>query len=224
MRIIGFGHSKRAGKDTIAEMVAGHLRTGTNWSVQMTGFADKLKEVCHNLYGWDGLMGKDFYNTPEGAPLREVPLPTIGKSPRQIWIDMGTPAVRERVYDMTWVEFTLRPANPPDVLIIPDVRFPNEAQRIHELGGILVQVERPGFPAGNDVADQALVGYEGWTAKVTNDRDLQYLDYWAEIIACHVGGAFKDQTLQELLDNARTRLDESVAHWQQVMSNLQNGG
>ena len=70
-----------------------------NFTIGKRSFAYKLKQVCHELYGWAGLREPEFYETPDGEQYREVILPEIGKSPRQIWIDMGTKAVRRHVYE-----------------------------------------------------------------------------------------------------------------------------
>lgn len=198
--IIGLGHAKRVGKDTLAQMVSTNIRAARpDWKVRIVGFADKLKDICEQLYGWDGLRDKDFYNTEEGAALREVKLPEIGLTPREIWIRMGTPAVREQVYQQTWIECALRPVDPPDVLIVPDVRFPNEAYRIKALEGLLLKVERPGYEPANDVADRALAAYLGWHAIVHNDGDLDLLDHKAATIAAHVCGGYPISTLPIML-------------------------
>jgi hypothetical protein len=49
-----------------------------------------------------------------------------------------------------------------DVLIVPDVRFPNEADAIKAAGGIAAKIVRPGYGPRKTVADRALLGYTGW--------------------------------------------------------------
>ena len=159
--IIGLGHTKRVGKDTFARFLAESFYRQTGGSMCRSSFAYKLKEVCADLYGWAGLRSPEFYETPEGEVLREVVLPVLGKSPRQIWIDFGTKAVRQQVYDRTWVDYVMK--NMQHVAnVTTDVRFPNEAEAIHDAGGYLVRITRPGFEPGNDAADQALIDYFGW--------------------------------------------------------------
>ena len=125
---IGLGHYKRTGKDTFANFLVEACRErDPNSAIGKRSFAYKLKQVCHDLYGWAGLREPEFYETREGEQYREVVLPEIGKSPRQIWIDMGTKAVRQHVYEPTWLDYLLKGQHNLDVLVIPDVRFPNEA-------------------------------------------------------------------------------------------------
>src|SRR6187549_508755 len=91
MKMIAFGHQKDVGKDTAARFVMTHLRMNSRVKkVEKHGFADKLKDVCYQLYAWAGLMPGPWYEeSPEKRKLKEVVLPAIGKSPRQIWISFG---------------------------------------------------------------------------------------------------------------------------------------
>jgi hypothetical protein len=89
-------------------------------------------------------------------------LPTIGKTPVEIWVAMGTPAVRQNVYQRTWIDFLLKSDHQCDILVVPDVRFPNEVDAIRETGGTVQKIVRPGYGPRNTVADKALLGYTGW--------------------------------------------------------------
>lgn len=161
MHIIGLGHYSRTGKDTFANYLLDHLaRLGVN--ARKMPFAWKLKQICHDLYAWDGLREPEFYETPEGEKFRDIPLPTIGKTPVQLWVDMGTPAVRQNVYEDTWIDFVLRGDHGVDVLVVPDCRFVNECAAIKGAGGTIIKVVRPGFGPRPTVADRALVGWDGW--------------------------------------------------------------
>ena len=163
MKIVGLGHYSRTGKDTFANYLVDYLHEyNPTLRVKKIPFAWKLKQICHDLYGWDGLREPEFYDIKENEYLRDVPLPTIGKTPVQIWVAFGTPAVREQVYDKTWIDYLLQTDQGLDVLIVPDVRFPNEVSAIEQLGGSLHKIVRPGYGPRKTVADRALVGYTGW--------------------------------------------------------------
>lgn len=161
MKIVGLGHYSRTGKDTFANALVDWLPKH-GMTAKKIPFAWKLKDICHQLYAWDGLREAAFYDTPDGEKFRDIPLPTIGKTPVELWIAMGTPAVRQNVYEKTWIDYLLRSDHQCDVLVIPDVRFPNEVSAIRELGGSLHKVVRPGYGPRNTVADLALMGYGGW--------------------------------------------------------------
>ena len=174
MRVIAFGHRKRVGKDTCAKFLISHLRmTQKGISVQMAGFADKLKGIAHDLYGHCGLMPGWWYDEPERAHLREVILPTLGKTPRQVWIDLGK-AIRDRVYEATWYEYLLRRAK-ADILVVSDMRFPVEANGILDAGGQVYRVDRPGVGLDRDGADDQLLDFANWTGVIDNGGTLAEL-------------------------------------------------
>lgn len=52
MNIIGFGHRKRVGKDTAAQYLKKRLHSKyPDASILQVGFADKVKDVSHQLFG-----------------------------------------------------------------------------------------------------------------------------------------------------------------------------
>lgn len=172
MKIISFGHQKRVGKDTCSGFVSSYLRVEKQVrNVKKAGFADKLKDVCHQLYSWAGLMNKDFYE--EHPALKEVVLPAIGKSPRDIWISFGN-EVKNATYRDTWLDYLLK-STKADWLIVSDMRFPNEADRILSLGGLVVKIIRRDIPHTSDAADDPLLEYPNWSAVIMNDGSLASL-------------------------------------------------
>lgn len=172
MKIIGLGHASRVGKDTFADMLVEEFkRQESDNLVVKRPFAWKLKQIAHDLYAWDGMREPEWYDLEEGAPYRDTPLPTIGKTPVEIWVALGTPAIREQVYQNTWIDYVLK-GTIADMLIIPDVRFPNEIDAIRQMGGTLIHVVRPGVEPRNTVADRALLSYDGWDYRVNNHKGL----------------------------------------------------
>lgn len=178
--IIGIGHYSRVGKDSLANEIHSHL-VARGVRVYKRPFAQKLKEVAYDLYGWDGLMDEEFYNTKEGEAYRDVPLPTIGKTPVEIWVELGN-SLRDHIYKETWVEQVLETLD-EGVTIIPDVRFPNEAEAIREKGGYLIKVIRPGVVPKDTVSDRALLDYENWDIVFCNEGSYSQLRLFAEEIA-----------------------------------------
>lgn len=175
--IIGFGHRSRVGKDTCAKFLNTELRLSGIMSAQVS-FAAKVKEVAHITYGWAGMQPGYFYDrSPEK---RKEVLPELGMTPVQVWIEIGN-KIRE-IHGDTWLEACLRgTSTTAQVIIVPDVRFPNEADRILELGGWVYKVNRAGMPVILGVdgqpsqSDEALANYTNWTAVIDNNQDLMYL-------------------------------------------------
>lgn len=181
MKIIGLGHYSRTGKDSFANhLIAALDKMSPLLYVEKKPFAWKLKQVCYELYEHLGLRKPEFYETPEGEKQRNVVLPRIGKTPVQIWIDFGTPAVREQVYDKTWIDYVLRIDHGLDVMIVPDVRFPNEVEAMRDHGAHLIKVVRPGYGPRKSVADRALLGFKGWDNVIGEEGTMDSLKMWAE--------------------------------------------
>jgi hypothetical protein len=187
MKIIGLGHYSRTGKDSLANYLIQDLRS-SGLVAKKIPFAWKLKQICHDLYAWDGLREPEFYDTTDGEKFRDIKLPTIGKTPVEIWVAMGTPAVRNNVYMDTWINFVLKSDHQADVIVIPDVRFPNEIQAVREAGGWLGKIVRPGYGPRDTVADRALVGYDGWDAVIGRSGLMSELETWALDLSDAISG------------------------------------
>lgn len=184
MKVIGLGHYSRTGKDSLANAIVQNIQADhPGLRVAKIPFAWKLKQICHDLYGWAGMREPEFYDTPEGEPFRDIVLPAIGKTPVQIWVDMGTPAVREKVYDRTWIDYLLKSSHDLDVLLVPDVRFQNEVSAMRDVGATLIKVVRPGYGPRKTVADRALLGYEGWDYVLGRTGDINELRGWGRVLA-----------------------------------------
>lgn len=163
VKFIGIGHYARVGKDTLANAIIEECRRlDPYFTIVKRPWALKLKDVCHQLYSWAGLRELEYYETEPGASQREVVLPAIGKSPRQIWIDFGTTAIRDHVYEKTWLDYNLHTDHEADAVIVPDTRFFNEVSGISSIGGHTVKVVRPGYGPGKNTPDRELVRYAGW--------------------------------------------------------------
>jgi hypothetical protein len=160
------------GKDTCAKFAETELRiVERNVKVLRQGFASKLYDVCTQLYGWAGFKTYNHYDQfPEE---KEVKLKAIGKSPRDVLIEVGN-KIRE-VHSETWINLLLSRARDLDVLLIGDLRYPDEITSVRMIGGLCVKVDRPNVERFNDVADHNLDQYTEWDFIIRNDGNLQDL-------------------------------------------------
>ncbi len=184
---IGLGHRKRTGKDTFASMLAGELRINRGMRVAVKSFARPLKVQAAAIYGWAGLAGPEVYEAKATEYLREVTLPAIGKTPREIWIEFGM-KMRE-IYPDTWLDILLKDENniDYDVIIIPDTRFFNECEGILFQNGLLYRVVNDRIEHSDDRADNALVGFEDvWTGDINNNGTLKDLADQAQNLAAEI--------------------------------------
>lgn len=162
--LIGLGHRKRVGKDTIADyLVREH-------GFQKLAFADPLKEAAKVVFGWN--------DEHVHGELKEAKDPYWGFAPRWALQRMGTDAMRKHFADDIWVKATLRRVQAPGRYVISDVRFPNEAEAIQRLGGRVWRVDRPqnGLPAKDaHESEVALLRWEGWDGILYNNGTLRNL-------------------------------------------------
>ena len=188
MKIIALGHRKRVGKDVAADYFVQLIqKANPKLIVKHKSFAEPLKMLSYHLYGWAGLKTGEYYNELN-ATEREQVLPEIGKSPRQIWIEVGL-KMRE-IYEATWIDLLLQNAD-CDVCVISDLRFPNEFDKTRQLKGLVIKIERPGSIQSNDGADNALASEHDWDYIIKNQGDLA--DYY------QVLKRFYDETLTEYI-------------------------
>jgi hypothetical protein len=170
MKIIAFGYQKGSGKDTAGKFLDIMLRAANVKSCRAS-FADKLKDVAFQLYGWAGLKRGIYYETHRDQ--KEVILPKLGLSPRDIWIQVGN-KMRE-VYPDTWIKYAMNGLK-CDVVIVTDLRFWNEGTILLEHDATLVRMSRKGILTGDDPAEVELHGWTIWHYDILNHGTLNELN------------------------------------------------
>jgi hypothetical protein len=131
----------------------------------------------------------------------------------ELWVAFGTKAVRNNVYGATWLDYLLKTDHQCDVLLIPDVRFPNEADAIKAMGGLIIKVVRPGYGPRKTVADRALLGYDGWDYVIGAEGTMDSLRHWASRFACHVAGS-KIISVQTAAERKVALSVENIEPWE----------
>lgn len=171
MRIIAVGHHKGVGKDAFIRFCMDVLKAKYPKStIARRGFADKLYDFCFSVYGWAGFKSRQYY--VDNPAQKEIILPKLGKTPRQILIDVGN---KMREYDPNiWLNANLKEVN-CDFLFVSDCRYPNEFEPCYNEGAITVLMKRPNLPKPTDVADCALDSETRWHVTIDNDGDLNKL-------------------------------------------------
>ena len=129
IRLIGFSGKRGSGKDTIARLLQ-QLQPARQWHIRSVG--EPIKAVCAALAGEDEAP----YFSQQG---KTELLPAFGRTRGEMLQQVGL-ALRQWEPDI-WVQafFSQLPAQ--QFTLIPDVRFPNEADLIRSRGGLMVRVE-----------------------------------------------------------------------------------
>ena len=104
--------------------------------VKIYHFADYLKMICVDLFD---LTEKQVYGTDADKNTQTK----YGMTAREFLQYFGTNVMR-KIKDTIWVDVTLKRilAQQPVIAIIPDVRFPNEVDAIHDAGGMVIRLNR----------------------------------------------------------------------------------
>lgn len=174
--LIGITGRAGAGKDTLADYLV------HQFNYAKRGLADPIKALLNERFGWSDAqwLDREWKETPLVTSLLEDG-PVL--SPRQLaqWLgtevgrNIGGPDVWVNLMEREWKRntFTCGPRNGYQPhMVVPDVRFDNEARRIHTLGGVILRVVRPNQTPVQQHVSEAGVSNELVNVEVQNDSDL----------------------------------------------------
>ena len=167
MTIIGLCGNKRAGKDSFADHLISKYKT-----IQKYSFAGPLKKACQIMFC---LSSEQIDGT-----LKETVDKRWGLSPRQIFQTFGTDLIRneypklvpgskvEKIGSSFWVyrfqiwyENWIK-ENPKKVLIITDIRFPDEFEVLKNMGGTIIKITRPSYSINdNHISEKNISKIDG---------------------------------------------------------------
>ena len=170
MKIIGFAGKAGVGKTTSATHLGYFISQGRDNFVPIAAFADLLKVQCGKLFG---LAENQLHGYR-----KEVIDPRYRKTPRQIMQEYGQ-AVRDIHYN-AWVDATMReidllyPHYP--VVLIHDVRYPNEVEAIRARGGRIYLLRRDTGREDAHISENAIEGWSfTWDGVIENNGTLAEL-------------------------------------------------
>jgi len=148
--IIGLVGFIGSGKNSVADILI------RNHSFEKESFAAPLKDACSVIFKWDRTLLEG--DTEESRLFRETPdafwSEKMGKNftPRLAMQLMGTQVGRNIFYEDLWVDALIKRINFKSTtnsilrqetnIVISDVRFPNEIDKIREIGGRVYRVIR----------------------------------------------------------------------------------
>lgn len=159
--LIGFAGRKRAGKDTAAEAL---VKVG----YERIAFADALKAMTAALLKYRGASPALISRVLDGD-MKEAPLDELhGRSARYALQTLGTEWGRDLMSPDFWAAAALDHAAQFDRVVISDVRFKNEIEAIHALGGSVVWVERQGLVSTGEHVSEAAIGADDCDTVIVN--------------------------------------------------------
>lgn len=125
---------KGAGKTTAADMLC------QNNGFSRVKFADPLKNMIRTLFYDAGYDEEETERYVEGD-LKEEPVGfLLGRTARHLMQTLGTEWGRDCVHEQFWVNMFGAMAGQKSLVVVDDLRFPNEADYVVSQGGILVRI------------------------------------------------------------------------------------
>jgi hypothetical protein len=174
------------GKSTVAQHLERH-------GFRVVPFAQPLKRIVATLLTEAGYSGIDAWKFVTDAAAKARPLELIpgNPTPRRLLQITGTEWGRGLVHEDLWVELWRRQVERHLGIgyhvVADDLRFPDEAAAVRELGGLVLYLERPGVAVDLQVVSHASEGALPRTAAdwvMSNDSTIQELiaqvDAWLE--------------------------------------------
>jgi hypothetical protein len=163
--IIGLSGYAQSGKDSTAELLC------LNYGYTRLAFADPMRQALMIInpkldsitrvsdlvedYGWD--VAK---KNPEVRRLLQV---------------LGTDFGRKMLGDDVWINIALSGIKSEDKIVISDVRYPNEAQAIKNLGGTVWRINRHNHSAVNGHTSEHAMDNYMFNHVIYNDGTLDDL-------------------------------------------------
>ncbi len=168
--LYGILAKKQHGKDTIADYLV------SNYGYTKTSFAEPLKQSLKVLFGF---TDEQLY-----GGLKEVPDSFWGVTPRETMQFVGTEVFRDQIQrlipsvrDEFWVHHFKNwyMKNRVENVVVADVRFQNEVDAIHAMGGKVIKVVRPCLDGMPEHASEDIDRITNFDFLVMNDKCIEEL-------------------------------------------------
>jgi hypothetical protein len=151
-RLVALTGAAGSGKSTATRYLVEHH------GYTLVKFAGPLKDMCRAL----GLDDRQI----EGD-LKEVPCDILaGRTPRHAMQTLGTQWGRDCIAEDFWIRLWKMRSVQHKRVVVDDCRFPNEAEAVRKLGGIIIKLEGRGGIAGNHASEAGCGQHD---AVVVND-------------------------------------------------------
>lgn len=202
MIILGFSSKKQGGKSTAVKDIMAKLYNKMCLSdIGIISFADELKIIlCRTLVPYDWIdRGTDPIAWVEDNKNTMLP---CGLTVRQALQEIGTKWFRSR-WPETWINSWKGRTRGYRVVLVADIRFPNEVRAVQDMGGHVIRFTRAPFAEEDqDASETALDRMQELTHAKFNQLTI-------------MGHVDEDTTrFDALLDNRRMTIPEqNFAVW-----------
>lgn len=166
--VFGASAKKQGGKSTFLDMLGPELG-----DVEVIRMADELKRIVINCFvPWEWCLEIEDLETDE-VKNRQLP---CGRTIREVLQVVGTDWFRG-LWEDCWINAWKKKVSETsaDVVLVPDVRFPNELKAVQELDGFVIRLMRGPFrDQDQHLSETALDQVEYDTLHVMDDSPVGY--------------------------------------------------
>lgn len=156
-KIIGILGHIGSGKDTAAKF---YIETQ---NYKKISFADTLKDVLSVVFSWDRTMLEG--TTAQSRNWRNIPdlywSTKLGfeVTPRKMLQQIGTDLFRNHLSPVIWSSnVELKILNSTSDIVVSDVRFEEEYNKLKELGAVFIRIDKETLPEWEPIALRAILG------------------------------------------------------------------
>ncbi|WFU52335.1 hypothetical protein QA639_21755 [Bradyrhizobium pachyrhizi] len=137
MTVVGLAGFAQSGKTTAA------LYLEKKYGIRRKHIAEPLRAMLAVLLQANGMSSEMISRYLEGD-LKESVIPELGVTSRYAQITIGTEWGRQLISQDLWANTWARGIADGESVMNDSVRFPNEAEAIRKLGGVVIMIKRPG--------------------------------------------------------------------------------
>jgi len=206
MKIIGLAAKAGGGKDTAGELIRESLEKKGYTTTQLS-FANPLKDICTQLFGWDrdrlqsDAKYKESSLLDNGSP--DPACQMLDMSRRVVMQRLGTEAMRRGLHSEIWIialKLSIMRGDYDiyDYGLLTDCRFINELQFVRDLDGTLIRIDRAG--------EQSTL-----TEHTEHASELEWQEWtdWDAIVVNYINPIFtKEANLKTLKGSLEVAIDE----------------
>jgi adenylate kinase family enzyme len=173
--ILGLIGNKQVGKTTFADYLV------KEYGFKTIAFADPIKEGAKIMF--------DLSEEQVNGDLKEVVDKRWGLTPRKILQTLGTDCCRNTFGKDIWIkrlQFELQKMKDINV-IVSDIRFPNEAKAVKEMGGHLIKIIKSDLHKNKDshISEQLIDKIKGDT-EIRNDYSIEEYKNHIDILLSYI--------------------------------------
>lgn len=163
--IIGLSGYAQSGKDEVAKYLCGEH------AFKRFAFADPIRTAVYSLNPLvDGeLRVRDVVDKQDWDVAKQLP------EVRRLLQAMGAEVGRAQFGDEFWVVAALSQMFNTPKAVFTDVRFPNEAKAITDMGGVVVRIIRPNVKPVNDHESEVAMDRYDFDGTILNNGTVEEL-------------------------------------------------